>query len=124
MVTGEQRKGPLARRILFAVAVGWLLVVLQGFALAGCGPSAPPPPAPGAAGTRDAPGIYAQYCAGCHGPDGKRGNEKMRLVNAAGKPDVELERVIADGRGAMPSWKGRLSAAEIAAVARYVKQFR
>lgn len=90
--------------------------------LGGCsGPAAPPP---GSGKSSNPATLYAKYCAGCHGADGRRGSGNMVLIHAGRLSDAEVEQVIAAGREGMPSWKDRLSATEIAALARYVRQFK
>ena len=69
--------------------------------------------------------IYAAKCASCHAKDA-RGNpamakvfkvepEKLSLVSEASlaKTDADLIKVITDGSGKMPSYKGKLTDAEI-----------
>ena len=73
--------------------------------------------------------IYAQKCAGCHGPDGK-GNAKMaetlkvkipELTAAAAKTDAELLKAISEGKKPMPSFGKSLKKDELDAVAHYTK---
>lgn len=68
--------------------------------------------------------IYAQRCVACHRANGAGGGPFPALagnahVNAA-DPSAILS-TIKNGRGIMPSWKGQLSNADIAAVASYVR---
>ena len=68
--------------------------------------------------------IYAQKCVVCHRANGAGGGPFPALagnahVNAA-DPSAMLS-TIKNGRGIMPSWKGQLSNADIAAVASYVR---
>ncbi|HEY3266998.1 MAG TPA: cytochrome c [Armatimonadota bacterium] len=86
-------------------------------ALAGCAP----PSTKGADGRPSGAKVYALYCAGCHGANGRRGPAPRRLDVAASQPYAALRKVIQEGRGAMPAWKGRLDSAEIDAVTRYLK---
>ena len=73
--------------------------------------------------------IYAQKCAGCHGPDGK-GNAKMaetlkvkipELAAAAAKTDAELLKAISEGKKPMPGFGKSLKKAELDAVVHYAK---
>ena len=73
--------------------------------------------------------VYAQKCAGCHGPDGK-GNAKMaetlkvkipELAASAAKTDAELLKTISEGKKPMPSFGKSLKKDELDAVARYAK---
>jgi len=70
--------------------------------------------------------VYAAKCAACHGASGQGGgrgtfpalahNTVVNASDAAG-----MIGVIEHGRSMMPSWKGQLSAADIAAVATFVR---
>ena len=73
--------------------------------------------------------IYAQKCAGCHGPDGK-GNAKMaetlkvkipELAVSAAKTDSELLKAISEGKKPMPSFGKSLNKNELDAVVHYAK---
>jgi cytochrome c551 len=75
--------------------------------------TAPPP---------DGAAIYSANCAVCHGADGSGGvGPDLRGIGQMHTVD-ELIQVITNGRGAMPAWRDRLSAAQIRAVATYVSQ--
>ena len=70
--------------------------------------------------------VYATKCAACHQASGKGGGGGLfpalagnAHVNAAA-PGPMLG-TIEHGKGVMPSWKGQLSAADIAAVATYIR---
>ena len=73
--------------------------------------------------------IFAQYCAGCHGPEGKGdgylllGPEPANLTRPAtkNKSDVTLLHTIHEGKPNMPSWKVRLSENESRAVLAYIR---
>jgi len=66
--------------------------------------------------------IFHTQCSRCHGADGHGSavfttpNMRESKLSAA-----EMEKVIADGRGKMPSFKLKLTSDEIKAVAGYVK---
>ncbi len=68
--------------------------------------------------------IFAQRCATCHHANGAGGGPFPAL---AGNPHVNaadpaaILSTIKNGRGIMPSWKGQLSNADIAAVASYIR---
>jgi len=66
--------------------------------------------------------IFHTRCSRCHGEDG-RGKAIFTTPSflASRLSAAEMEQVIADGRAKMPSFKARLSAAEVAAVAAYIK---
>lgn len=70
--------------------------------------------------------IYATKCAACHQATGKGGANGMfpALANDAhvnATDPTAILTTIEHGKGAMPSWKGQLSAADIAAVATYIR---
>ncbi len=67
--------------------------------------------------------IYAKNCSACHGAGGAGGIGPA----LAGNPHVNISNptamltTILQGRNLMPSWRGQLSAGDIAAVATYVR---
>jgi len=67
--------------------------------------------------------IYAKNCAACHGANGDGGIGPA----LAGNPHVNIAgattmlTTIVQGRNLMPSWRGQLSAGDIAAVATFVR---
>lgn len=79
--------------------------------------------------------IYKQYCASCHGKDGKGNGVMINIIpikpadhtNPAkmdGMTNAELVDIVTNGKGKdsyMPGWKGVLSQAEIEAVVSYVR---
>jgi len=79
----------------------------------------------------DAAAIYKSKCAACHGADGKGQTVMGKTLHARdlGSDDVqkmkseELEKIITEGRNKMPSYKGKLSEAEIDALVKYIRTF-
>ncbi len=70
--------------------------------------------------------VYAAKCATCHGASGQGGGRGTfpalagdALVNMSAP--AGMVAVIEHGRSMMPSWKGQLSAADLAAVATFVR---
>ena len=69
--------------------------------------------------------IWIGQCASCHGADGGGGrgsklNEGRVLERY---PDIaDLEQLILDGRGGMPGYEGRLTAEQVTAVSRYLRE--
>ncbi|MFN3959531.1 MAG: cytochrome-c oxidase, cbb3-type subunit III [Parvularculaceae bacterium] len=81
--------------------------------------------ADGAAAARAAP-IFEEQCAACHGADG-RGNTELGAPNLTdaiwlyGGERADIVQTLRRGRGGvMPAWSGRLSEAQITALAVYV----
>jgi mono/diheme cytochrome c family protein len=75
--------------------------------------------------------IYANNCARCHGTDGRAQTAKGRQVQAVDltsddwKPDEGRDtRIVTKGKGSMPSFKNKLSAAEIQSVVQYIRRFK
>lgn len=68
--------------------------------------------------------IFVANCQTCHGARGQ-GGRGARLAGVVTRsfPNIENEiNVVTNGTGAMPAWKGKLSAAEIRAVVRYTRE--
>lgn len=73
--------------------------------------------------------LFARYCVGCHGPEGKGDGYKLlgpdpaNLTRPAtkGKSDAALLKTIHEGKPNMPSWKIRLSDKDSRAVLAYVR---
>ena len=79
-------------------------------------------PAALAAGPAD---TFQAKCAACHGKNGKGESDMAKKLGVKDLtvtklPVAEIEKVIANGKGKMTPWKGKLSDAEISAVAKYV----
>jgi mono/diheme cytochrome c family protein len=66
--------------------------------------------------------IFHTQCSRCHGEDG-RGKAIFTTPSflTSTLTAEEMEQVISSGRAKMPSFKAKLSAAEVKAVAAYVK---
>src|SRR5436190_24228219 len=68
--------------------------------------------------------VYLGNCARCHGQDGQGGvGPKLAggaVVSAFPDPADQV-RLVEDGQGAMPSFKGELSQAQIADVVAYTR---
>ncbi|KIL42477.1 cytochrome c-551 [Gordoniibacillus kamchatkensis] len=103
--------------------------------LSGCGtnpapaPAAPAPapaapaPAPAAGGTTtvDAQAIYKQNCMSCHGADLSGGvGPNLQKVGSRLSAD-QITAQIANGKGAMPPFKGTLKDPDIAALAGWLE---
>lgn len=84
-------------------------------------------------GSRDVGALYAKQCATCHGRDGQaktfkaKFNHARDLTDAAwqsGVSDEHLYNSISNGRGKMPAFGQKLSAAEINGLVAYVRHFK
>jgi cytochrome c6 len=88
--------------------------------------------APTLAFAADGAAVYKTKCATCHGADGagQTGMGKTLKLRALGSADVQkttdadLEKIIADGKGKMPGYKGKLSADEIKAVVAFIRTLK
>jgi len=91
-------------------------VLVGGAAIAGCGgsSSAPARPTTGKA-------IYKAYCATCHGAQGQGFvGPALAGVVATKYPNLDDQiALVANGKGEMPAWSGRLTPAEIRKVVEY-----
>jgi mono/diheme cytochrome c family protein len=71
------------------------------------------------AGATDAEALYAEECAGCHGPSGEGGVG----AQLSGREDLTVEQAevtIRQGAGGMPPFEGQLTDDQITALATYV----
>ncbi len=66
--------------------------------------------------------LFASKCAVCHGKDAKGG--KMAPKPIAGLPEGQVKKTLEEGKGRMPSYKGKLSDAEIGGLAKYVSSLK
>lgn len=86
--------------------------------------------------TSEEAGLYKAKCASCHGAAGE-GSEKiakmlkldeasLQLTSAATKKasDADLLKVLLDGRGKMPSFKGKVSDDEAKKLIQYLRTFK
>jgi cytochrome c6 len=84
-----------------------------------------------AADAPDAAAIFKANCEVCHGPDGKGKTVmgKALHVRDLGSEEVqkmkgeELEKIILDGKGKMPPYKGKLSEGEIDSLVKLIRTF-
>lgn len=75
--------------------------------------------------------IYAASCAACHGSDGRARTAKGKRAGATDLTRVDWNtdetrciRIITNGKGQMPAFKGKLTPQEIREVFGYVLGFR
>ena len=68
--------------------------------------------------------LYMQNCAGCHGANGKAETKLGRKYDAddisGGVGTGKTVRIVTSGKGHMPSFKKKLTAAQIQQIASYV----
>ncbi len=93
------------KKIIFAFAV----IV---FSIASCSKKS----SPTAAKVIDGAKIFASDCARCHGAQGVKDSRTPNLQTIALNKS-QLLNSITFGKGHMPAWQGKLSPAEISAVA-------
>ncbi|MCA1616782.1 MAG: cytochrome c [Acidobacteria bacterium] len=78
--------------------------------------------------------LFVQRCARCHGRDGRGATKLGEIVKppdftdadrwrGGGVSDARLRAAIAEGKGEMPAFAKKLTRAEIAALAAYVRAF-
>ncbi len=74
---------------------------------------------------REGRAIYGSACAACHGADGGGGSGSKLSDGAvtAAYPDIADQiELVANGRGQMPAYTGRLTDEQIRAVVRYTRE--
>ena len=99
--------------------VGWIVGAASAIAFTvaavGCGGGGGSTPTTG-------PAIYKAYCATCHGVDGQGGvgPQLGAGVVAQKYPNIDDQiAVVTNGKGTMPSWRGRLTPSQIRNVVVY-----
>jgi mono/diheme cytochrome c family protein len=78
--------------------------------------SGSPPTAPATTAPRTGAVLFASYCAGCHGNDGKA----KFATTIVGVAPATVKAATEKGTGSMPGFAERLSAADIDAVVTFV----
>ncbi len=86
----------------------------------------------GSAFAADGAATFKAKCAMCHGADGSAstGMGKSMGLKALGSPEVQkmsdadMTALVANGKGKMPAFKGKLSDEDISAVVKYVKTLK
>lgn len=80
----------------------------------------------------DSADTYKAKCASCHGADGKgqtamgkaMGLKDLGSADVQGMSDADLAAVIANGKGKMPAYKGKLTDAEIGDMVKYIRTLK
>jgi mono/diheme cytochrome c family protein len=71
----------------------------------------------------DGAATYKAKCVACHGPDASKRFDNVKTLSEA-----DVVKVVTDGKDAkpmkMPAYSGKLSAAEITEVAKYLKSVK
>lgn len=69
--------------------------------------------------------VYSKRCAMCHGKDGKPTPVGAKMgaaeLGASKLSEAEVVKVVAEGKGKMAAFKGKMTDAEIDLVAKFVK---
>lgn len=69
--------------------------------------------------------VFTKKCAACHGKDGKAQTPMAQRLGATDltalkKGEKDVEKAVAEGKGKMPAFKGKLTDKEIHEVSEYV----
>jgi cytochrome c6 len=124
MTTQPRKPTPWIARTSAAATVATVLAILVLAALA-----TPATARAGAASEAAGATVYKAQCAGCHGADGSGSTtigkalkvQDLRKPQIQAMKDAELAASIEKGKGKMPPFKGKLSAAEIGQVVDYMR---
>jgi cytochrome c6 len=79
----------------------------------------------------DAAAVYKAKCAMCHGPDGTGQTPTGKTMKARdlGSADVQkltdeqIEKVIENGKGKMPAYKGKIDEKSIDGLVKFIREF-
>lgn len=107
----------MTKRSIIAVLALSILIVAPS-AIAGGGP--------------DGAAIFKSKCAMCHGPDGAGQTtmgknlklKDLRSAEVQKLTDAQLGTMISNGKGKMPAYKGKLSAADIEALVGFIRSIK
>ena len=80
----------------------------------------------------DAAAIYKSKCATCHGPDGSGQTavgksmhiRDLRSADVQKQTDAELEKIISDGKGKMPAYKGKVTEGDIDNLVKWIRSIK
>lgn len=86
---------------------------------------------PGIALAEDAAATFKSRCSPCHGADGsgntpmgkKAGAKALGSAEVQKLSDADLQKIIAEGKGKMPAFAGKLSAEQIAGLVKLIRGF-
>lgn len=76
--------------------------------------------------------LFKAKCAMCHGPDGKGdtamgkklGLKDLGSAEVQKMSDSDLEKIVTDGKDKMPSYKGKLTDAQIDSLVKYIRTLK
>lgn len=68
--------------------------------------------------------VYEQRCLMCHGVNGAAGIAGAANLQATKLDSADAAKVVAEGRNAMPPFRGALTPEEIGNVVHYIRSFR
>lgn len=77
-----------------------------------------------AANPRNGEQLYDRHCAGCHGPTGQGmmpGMPNFARGEGLFQPDANIVRMLEEGRGAMPAYRGILTTNDMLDVTTYLR---
>jgi mono/diheme cytochrome c family protein len=75
----------------------------------------------------DAAADYKAKCAGCHGADGSKsmmGAKPLSGADVQSMSDADLKAEIANGKGKMPAYKGKLTDEQIDDLVKYIRTLK
>jgi len=76
----------------------------------------------------DAAADYKAKCAMCHGADGSgkasMGTKDLGSADIQKMSDADLTSAIADGKGKMPAYKGKLTDAQVSDLVKYIRTLK
>ena len=82
---------------------------------------------PPMAAAQSAADTYKAKCAGCHGADGTKsmmGAKPLSGADVQGMSDADLNTAITKGKGKMPAYGDKLSAAQIKDLVAYIRTLK
>lgn len=125
MIRGTAIRGSVIRRSVIRRSARLALIGGLSLVATACSTGGPPGVPSGDPVLVQGREIYGGQCASCHGASGGGGRgpalNQGRLLESFPDPAAQAV-VIAEGRGGMPRFDGRLSAEEIDAVVRYSRE--
>jgi mono/diheme cytochrome c family protein len=67
--------------------------------------------------------VYAERCAECHGPRLRNPGTAFDLKQLKADERPRFDKSVLEGKGQMPPWRGRLTAAEIDQLWAYIREY-